>query len=459
MNRDRTEEINRMTEGSISGKMIRFAIPLFIGNLFQQLYNTADALIVGRMLGSNALAAVAATGNLVFLLVSIFAGIATGAAVAISRYYGARDVVRMRLAIHTQISLDLTVGVVLTVVGVLWTPTFLRWMGTPEDILGLSSQYLRIYYAGFMGMIMYNSCRAIMQAVGDSRHPLVYLIVSSLSNIVLDYVFIKFFHGGVGSAALATIISQFISAVLCAGRLLTTKEDYRVRIRELRYNFPLLKQIVSYGLPAGLQNSVTAIANVIVQANINSFGTMAVAGCGAYMKLEGFAFLPITSFAIALTTFVGQNLGAKEYDRAKKGARFGVVCCMIVAQVIGAFCYIFAPQLIGAFTDDPAALAFGVDKIHITTLFYFVLSVSHTLAAVLRGAGKAVIPMISMLLCWCVFRVIVLSIFVPIYRDINIVYWIYPISWCMCSAFLAVYFLKADWLHGFDKAPAVAQES
>ena len=295
----------RMTEGPIAGQMIRFAVPLFIGNLFQQLYNTADALIVGNLIGNEALAAVSATGTLVFLMVSLFAGIASGAGVVVARYFGAREPEKMQRAIHTVLAFDLTTGAVLTLIGTTLTPAILRLMGTPEDVMARSAAYIRVYFAGSLGLVLYNSSRGIMQAVGDSRHPLYYLVFSSVLNVILDVVLIAGLHMDVEGAALATILSQFFSVFLCLRRLMSTEEDYRVRLRRIGYDGQMLKLIVRYGLPAGLQNSVIAIANVVVQSNINAFGTMAVAGCGAYSKIEGFAFLPITSFTIALTTFVG----------------------------------------------------------------------------------------------------------------------------------------------------------
>lgn len=441
-----------MTEGSIGGQMVSFAVPLFIGNLFQQLYNTADALIVGNLLGSSALAAVSATGNLVFLLVSFFGGISAGAGVAISRYFGAGDTEKMRSAIHTNIAFSLIAALILTVLGTTFTPTILRWMGTPEDIMEQSCTYIRLYFAGSLSMVLYNGMRGIMQAVGDSTHPLIYLIISSLLNIVLDIVFIAKLGTGVGGAAVATVISQFVSVFLCMYRLMTTNESYRLNLREVGINWPMMKLIVRYGLPSGLQNSVIAIANVVVQANINAFGTMAVAGCGAYSKIEGFAFLPITSFTIAITTFVGQNLGAKQYERAKKGARIGILCSIAAAELIGAVIYLTAPVLIGFFTSEPEAIAFGVQKCRVCVLFFFLLALSHCFAAVLRGAGKAVIPMATMLISWCLIRVSILEIVVPIYHSIAVVNWVYPITWCISAIILMVYYFRADWVHAFERS-------
>lgn len=440
-----------MTDGSIAGKMVRFAVPLFVGNLFQQLYNTADALIVGNLLGNNALAAVTGTGSLVYLLVSFFGGLSAGAGVVISRYCGSRETEKMRLAVHTNLAVSLVFGVVLTVIGTAFTPVMLRWMDTPDDAMARSSMYVRIYFAGSLGLVMYNSCRGIMQAVGDSRHPLEYLILSSVINVALDLLFIGAFHMDVDGAALATVISQFISVMLCMNRLIRTEEDYRVRLRELGFNREMLRLTLVYGLPSGLQNSVIGIANVVVQSNINAFGTMAMSGCGAYSKIEGFAFLPITSFTIALTTFVGQNLGAREYDRAKRGARFGLICSLLLAELIGGVIYIAAPLLIRMFTSEPEAITFGVEKCRICALFYFLLAASHGLSAILRGAGKAVVPMIAMLSFWCVVRMLFLQIAVPIFHTIAVVNWVYPLTWLLSTIFLSIYYLRADWIHGFER--------
>lgn len=279
-----------MTEGPIWKKIVLFALPLFLGNLFQQLYNTADSLIVGNFLGSDALAAVSSSGSLIFLMVGFFNGIALGAGVVVARYYGARQIDKLQRAIHTDIAFGLVAGVALTVIGLILAPKMLIWMGTPEDVMPNSVLYFRIYFLGSLAFVMYNVSVGILQSIGDSRHPLIYLIISSLTNVVLDLLFVGVFHMGVGSAALATIISQFVSAALCLRRLMRSPEEYRVSLRKVRFDFSMLRQIIKNGLPAGLQNSIIALANVVVQSNINSFGKMAVAGCGAYSKIEGFGF-------------------------------------------------------------------------------------------------------------------------------------------------------------------------
>lgn len=440
-----------MTEGPIWKRMILFAIPLFLGNLFQQLYNTADSLIVGNFLGSDALAAVSSSGSLIFLMVGFFNGISLGAGVVIARYFGAREKEKVQDAIHTTVAFGIVAGILLTAIGLIMTPTFLRWMGTPADVLKNSVLYFRIYFLGSIAFVLYNIFVGILQSVGDSRHPLIYLIISSVTNVVVDLLFIGVFRFGVGSAAVATILSQFLSAILCLIHLMRCKEDYQIHLKKIRFDFPMLKLIISNGLPSGFQNSIISFANVIVQSNINSFGKMAVAGCGAYSKIEGFGFLPITCFALSLTTFISQNLGARQYERAKKGAKFGVLCSITMAEIVGIIIFFTAPYLVAAFNNDPQVVAFGTAQARTITLFYFLLAFSHCIAGILRGAGKSTIPMFVMLICWCIIRVSYITVAVRIIPDIKVIFWAYPITWTLSSILFIIYYFKADWIHGFDR--------
>lgn len=440
-----------MTEGPIWKRMILFAIPLFLGNLFQQLYNTADSLIVGNFLGSDALAAVSSSGSLIFLMVGFFNGISLGAGVVIARYFGAREKEKVQDAIHTTVAFGIVAGILLTAIGLIMTPTFLRWMGTPADVLKNSVLYFRIYFLGSIAFVLYNIFVGILQSVGDSRHPLIYLIISSVTNVVLDLLFIGVFRFGVGSAAVATILSQFLSAILCLIHLMRCKEDYQIHLKKIRFDFPMLKLIISNGLPSGFQNSIISFANVIVQSNINSFGKMAVAGCGAYSKIEGFGFLPITCFALSLTTFISQNLGARQYERAKKGAKFGVLCSITMAEIVGIIIFFTAPYLVAAFNNDPQVVAFGTAQARTITLFYFLLAFSHCIAGILRGAGESTIPMFVMLICWCIIRVSYITVAVRIIPDIKVIFWAYPITWTLSSILFIIYYFKADWIHGFDR--------
>lgn len=443
-----------MTEGPIWRRIVAFAIPLFFGNLFQQLYNTADSLIVGNFLGSNALAAVSSSGNLIFLLVGFFNGLAIGAGVVVGKYFGAKKYDMVQRVVHTITALGLICGVVLTFVGILAAPQILVLMGTPENVLPNSVVYFRVYFCGSLAFVMYNFLVGILRAVGDSRHPLIYLIISSAANVALDLLFVAVFHMGVGSAAFATVISQFISAFLCLRQLLKSPEEYRLYPRRICIDRVVLGEIISNGVPSGVQNSIISLANVVVQSNINKFGEMAMAGCGSYNKVEGFGFLPITCFAMALTTFISQNLGAREYGRAKKGAVFGVICSLTLAELIGVGIYTLAPQLIAAFNGDPQVVAYGTAQAHVAALFYFLLAFSHCMAGILRGAGKSTVPMFVMLICWCVIRVTYITLTVRIIPDIRVIFWAYPITWTLSSIAFLIYFLKSDWLHAFEKNQA-----
>ena len=440
-----------LTEGSIWKSMLFFAFPILLGNIFQQLYNTADAFIVGRFLEKNAYAAVSSSGSLIFLLVGFFTGIAVGAGVVIARYYGAKDYDKLHTAIHTTLAFGLAAGIILTVLGMTLTPQLLRLMKTDPQVLPNSVAYFRMYFAGSIAIVLYNMCVGILQAVGDSRHPLHYLILSSLINVGLDLLFVGVFGLGVWSAATATTIAQFISLGLCLYRLCHYDTVYHVQLHKIRFNIPMLRQIVHFGLPSGVQNSIIAFANVIVQSNINAFGADAMAGCGTYSKLEGFAFLPITCFTMALTTFVSQNLGAHQYDRVKRGVRFGILCSVTMAEVIGALIFLFSPALIALFQNDPPVIAIGVKQAHIEAFFYCFLAFSHCIAAIMRGAGKPTVPMFVMLAVWCVLRVSYISIVVPMMGRIEVVFSAYPLTWFTSSVIFLIYFLKSDWLHNYDR--------
>lgn len=448
-----------MTQGNPYSQMISFAMPVLLSQLFQQLYNTADALIVGNFLGTDALAAVSSSGTLIFLLISFFTGIAMGAGVVISRYFGANDPDKVSRAIHTNIAFGLVSGVILTVIGVFLTPTVLVWMKTDPDVLPEAIQYFSVFFSGILALVMYNIFRGILNALGDSRRPLYYLIFSSILNVLLDLLFVGAFGWGVWSAALATVISQIASCVLCLIHLLKSGNIFTVELRKIRFHGDMLKEIIRHGLPSGVQNSVIAFANVIVQSQINSFGKFATAAYGTHAKIEGFGFLPITSFNMATTTFISQNLGAKQYDRAKKGARFGILTAVICAEIIGIIVCILAPYLIALFDSSPEVIALGVQQARTVSLFYCLLALSHAIAAICRGAGKAFVPMFVMLSVWCVIRIIYIALIMHFVGEIQYIYWAYPLTWAISSVIYLIYYNHSDWIHGFDsKKIAISEE-
>lgn len=443
--------VRDMTRGSPYALMVSFALPVLLSQLFQQLYNTADAFIVGRCLGTNALAAVTSSGTLIFLMISFVMGTAMGAGVVISRYFGAGREAEVSRAIHTVLAFGLVSGLVLTVVGVAFTPIILTWMQTDPLVMPEAVEYFRYYFLGSLAMVLYNICRSIINALGDSKTPLYYLIFSSLLNIGLDLLFLAVFHWGVWSAAAATVISQAGSVVLCMRYLLQKGNLYTVEPRRIRFHRDMLAEIIRYGLPSGVQNSVIGFANVIVQSQINSFGRLAMAAYGTHAKIEGFGFLPITSFNMAATTFISQNLGAKQYDRARRGARFSILAAVILAELIGICCYIFAPNLIGLFDQTPGVIELGVRQARTVALFYCLLAFSHSVAAVCRGAGKAFVPMCVMLSVWCVIRILYIMAVMHFTGEIGYIYWAYPITWAISSVIYLIYYLRSDWVHGFEQ--------
>ena len=447
--------INRstdMTTGSIWKRMVSFAVPVFLGNLCQQLYNTVDSVIVGKFVGKQALAAVASSGNLIFMMTGFFMGLFIGAGIVIAQYFGARNYEKVRSAVHTDIAFALCCGVLLTLLGVFFTPTILTWMRTPADVLDTSILYFRLYFLGSLATILYNAGMGILQAVGDSRSPLYYLVISSVVNVALDLLFVGAMDMGVAGAAVATVISQVVSAVLCIIKLTRSDGPYRLEIKRIGFDLPLLKKITSQGIPSGVQNSIIAIANVVVQSNINTFGSDAMAGCGSYSKVEGFVFLPITAFAMALTTFIGQNLGAGQFDRAKQGARIGILSSMDMAELIGVALFFLAPYAMRLFNDDPAVVAIGVRQSHIEALFFCFLAFAHGVSAVLRGAGRAQVPMYTMLGCWCILRVSYITLALKVWPDIATIFWAYPITWSVSCVVFLIYYLKADWVHALEKS-------
>ena len=431
------QDQNLLTVGSVPKKMLLFAIPIFFSNLFQQLYNAADSLIVGNFIGEQALAAVGSSGSLIMLLIGFVNGMALGAGVLIAQLYGAQDRERLERAVHTTVAMGLACGIALTVLGVALSPQILRWMGTPEDVMSSSVLYFRVYFLGCSAVVLYNIGAGILQSVGDSRSPMKYLILSSIVNVVLDLLFVAVLGFGVGSAALATVISQVVSAFLAFRKLSLTQEAYGVRWRQVRFDLPMLRRVVGLGIPSGVQNSVIALANVIVQSNINAFGSAAMAGCGAHAKVEGFAFLPIACFALALSTFVSQNIGAQRYDRVRKGIRFGLLCSPLLAEVIGVIIFFLSPVFVSAFNNQPEVIAYGVNYARTVALFYFLLAFSHCCAGILRGMGRPIIPMAIMLLIWCALRITYITVTVRIFPTIQVVYWAYPLTWGISSLLFA----------------------
>lgn len=436
-----------MTEGVIWKELLFFSIPLLLGNLFQQLYNTVDSIIVGNFCGKNALAAVGSSNPIINLLVSFFMGLSIGAGVIISRYFGARDQEKLHDAVHTSIALTLATGLFMTIFGYLASPLVLELVGTPAKVMDNSVLYLQVYFLGILGVMLYNMGSGILRAIGDSKNPLYFLIISSLTNIVLDLLFVVTFDMGIAGAAWATLISQCLSAVLTMILLVRSKAEYRVILKDIKMKKDMLISIIRIGLPSGIQNAIVSFSNVIVQKNINSFGASAMAGCGSYTKIDGFAILPVMSFSMAMTTFVGQNMGAKKYDRVKQGAKTGMIMSCSITAAIALILFLFAPNILRIFSADEKVLYYGILMMRTVVPGYLFLAISHALSGVIRGAGLTTVPMIVMVCCWCFLRMAWILSMMPIFHDIRVVFWGYTLTWLASCICMYAYYKKAHWLY------------
>ncbi len=439
-----------MTEGVIWKEILLFSIPLLLGNLFQQLYNAVDSVVVGNYIGAQALAAVGSSAPVINLLVSFFMGLAVGAGVIISRYFGARKKEELHIAVHTSLALTFAAGLVMTLIGVLISPYVLQWVGTPSDVMESSVLYLRIYFLGILSVMVYNMGSGILRAVGDSRNPLYFLIVSSVTNIILDMLFVIVFHMGIAGVGWATLIAQTISAVLTMLLLMRTKEEYQVKLKHIRFHKHMLYEIVRLGLPSGLQNAIVSFSNVIVQSNINAFGSLAMAGCGSYTKIDGFAILPVMSYSMALTTFTGQNMGAKKYDRVKQGAKTGILMSVITIVCISALLLILGPNVLAIFSSDPTVINYGLYMMHVLAPGYIFLAISHAFNGIIRGAGITTVPMIVMVTCWCGLRMAWILTSVPLFHDIGVVFMGWPLTWIASALWLYLYYRKGNWMTRYD---------
>ena len=440
-----------MIDGVIWKQIFLFSIPLLLGNLFQQLYNAVDSIIVGNYIGSQALAAVGSSAPVINLLISFFMGLSIGAGIIISRYYGARNIDGLQEAIHTSLAITFIAGIAMTFIGVLLSPYILQWVGTPDDVMSSSVLYLRIYFLGILSVMTYNMGSGILRAVGDSKNPLYFLIVSSIINVILDYVFVVYFHMGVAGVGWATLIAQTVSALLTLALLIRTKAEYRVNFRHIRLHKHMVYEIIRLGLPSAVQNAIVSFSNVIVQSNINAFGSLAMAGCGSYTKIDGFAILPVMSYSMALTTFTGQNIGAQKYDRVKKGAKTGMIMSILTTICITILLLLLGPNVLAIFSQDQRVIEYGLYMMHVLAPGYIFLAISHALSGIIRGAGVTTIPMVVMVCCWCGLRMAWILISVPLFHDIGVVFLGWPITWIASALWLFLYYKKGNWLKKYEQ--------
>ena len=436
----------RMTAGSIAKSLLLFAVPLILGNLLQQLYNTADSIIVGNFVGANALAAVGSSGSPIYLLIGFSQGVAVGAGVVVAQYLGAKDRADTQLAVHTALAISVVMGLILTIGGVACGRALLEWMNTPAEVLEDAVTYIRIYFGGVLFSVVYNMIAGILNAAGNSRRSLIYLAYASLTNILLDLVFIVGLKMGVAGAAIATDISQLVSCLLSLRFLLRVEDDYRVRLRDIRLHGRMALRIIRVGLPTGIQNMVISFSNVLVQASVNSYGAAAMAGFAAYMKVDGFNILPVSSISMAATTFVGQNYGAGRLDRVRKSVWVTMALGVCYTLTTGALLLLGQDPIMRLFTTDEAVIAFGCSAMRWFCPFYFLLSILHGLAGAVRGTGASVPPMVVLLVSLCLFRILWIQWFLPLFGSYEGVMMVYPVSWALGAVLMILYTWKGRWM-------------
>ena len=437
---------NLMTEGSIVKSLLLFALPLIFGNLLQQLYNTADSIIVGNFVGANALAAVGSSGSPIYLLIGFSQGLAVGAGVVVSQFLGAKDHREAQEAVHTLLAIAVIMGLLLTVGGIACGRALLVAMNTPAEVLGDAVTYIRIYFGGVLFSVVYNMTAGILNAAGNSRRSLIYLAWASVTNIVLDLVFIVIFRMGVAGAAIATDISQLVSCVLSLRFLIKSTDDCRVIPREIRLHKKMAARIIRVGLPTGIQNMVISFSNVLVQASVNSYGAAAMAGFAAYMKIDGFNILPVSSISMAATTFVGQNYGAGRLDRVKKGTWVTLAVGVVYTLATGALLLLGQDVIMHLFTNDETVVFFGEAAMHWFCPFYFLLSILHGLAGAVRGTGASIPPMVVLLVSLCLFRIVWIQWVLPLFPGIEGVFILYPVSWALGAGLMILYAWKGKWM-------------
>lgn len=440
--RQKKENSKGIIEGVIWKQLLLFFFPMLFGTFFQQLYNTADAVVVGRYVGKEALSAVGGTtGTLINLFVGFFVGISTGATVAISQYFGGGKDTEVSKSVHTAMALALLGGTLIMFSGIFFAPMALEWMGTPEEIMPYSLIYIRIFFVGMIPNLIYNMGAGMLRAIGDSRRPLNFLIISCMVNIVLDLLFVAVFGWGVAGAAIATVISQACSAVLVCRVLMRTNESYKLNLRQIRFHNEIMKRIVYIGFPAGLQSLMYTFSNIIIQSSVNGFGTDTIAAWTAYGKIDGIFWMTMNSFGISITTFVGQNFGAGKYGRVRKGIRICMSMAMSTAICMSFLLYFAGFYVFKIFTNDLEVLEKGIRILRFTVPFFFTYVSIEILSGSLRGMGNALMPMLLTCIGVCVLRIVWIFTMVPIKPDILTVISSYPITWTITSVLFIIYYM------------------
>ena len=440
-------DVNGITEGVIWKQLLLFFFPIVLGTFFQQLYNTADAIIVGKAVGKEALAAVGgSTGTLINLLVGFFVGLASGASVIIAQLFGARKAQDVSRAVHTTIALALASGALLTAVGLLCAGGILDMMGTPQEVMAYALPYLNIYFLGMIPQLVYNIGSGVLRAVGDSRRPMLFLICAALTNIVLDILLVLGLNLGVRGAAIATVLSQVVSAVLILVSLCHAQPVYRLHFRRIRFHGDMLARIVRIGLPAGLQSVMYSLSNMIIQASVNGFGTDVMAAWTAYGKIDGLYWMMISAFGVSITTFAGQNFGARRYDRMRRSVRVCLGMAAGVTVFMTALILAVGRPMLGMFTDDAHVVEMGMSIIRLIVPTWITYLCIEILSGAMRGAGDSLMPTLMTLTGVCLMRVFWVTVVVPRMHQLPVLMLSYPITWVITSCMFIVYYLRGRWL-------------
>lgn len=449
---------NQITEGVIWKQLLIFFFPILLGSFFQQMYNTVDTVVVGRFVGTTALAAVGASGPLIDLLIGFFTGLASGATVVVSQRYGARDGEGVSRAVHTGVALGMVCGLLIMVVGMAVTPWVLRILGTPEAVMGEAQTYTLIYFTGSLAMVIYNVGSGILRALGDSRRPMIYLIICCLVNIVLDLLFVVGFNMGVAGAGIATVISQIVSGLLVLWHLMRLEGEARLYPRQIRFHKETLSSILRIGIPAGFQSSMYSVSNLIIQSSINSFGEVTVAAFTAHSRMCSVIWMVTGAFGVAITTFVGQNFGAEKYDRVRKSVRvcFGMGALVVLAVM--AVLMLCGRIFLGIFTTDPAVIDVGIQLIWYITTFYIIYLPIEVYSGAMRGTGDSLIPAIITCVGVCGLRIVWIMFVVSQWHSVMALALSYGISWGVTSLVFALYYLQGGWLHKRIKALGMTPE-
>lgn len=439
--------VNGITEGVIWKQLLIFFFPIVLGTFFQQLYNTVDAIIVGNFVGKEALASVGGTtGTLINLTVGFFVGLSSGAGVVLSQYYGAQDRENVHRSVHTAIALAILGGAVLMIIGILGAETAMRLMQTPEDIMAYSLTYLRIYFIGVIPQMIYNMGSGLLRAVGDSKRPLYYLVVACGVNILLDLLFVVVFKWEVMGVALATIISQLVSALLVLYTLIRSDTEYQLHPRAIHLTSSTLRKIIIIGLPAGLQSVMYALSNVIIQSSINSYGTNSIAAWTAYGKIDGLFWMVMGAFGVAITTFVGQNFGAHKMDRVHKSVKISIIMASLTAIFISVLFLTTGPYIYRLFTNDAEVIEIGMKILWILGPFFVSYVCIEILSGAMRGCGESLIPMIMTALGICGLRIAWIAYYMPQSVQLDKILQCYPLTWVVTSIFFILYYVQGGWL-------------